>query len=60
MILFVLVDANFLAWVYGKGHAFLKIRIPISLPPHILVLNNMTLFSIQFSKGYVLSWAPCA
>ena len=55
--LFVSVGANFLAWVYGKGHAFLKIWIPI--PPHTLVLKNMTLFSVQFCKGNNLSWDPC-
>ena len=59
LFLFVLVDTNFLAWVYGKAQTFLKILIPIFLPPHTLVLENMTLFSVQFRKGNNLSWDPC-
>ena len=60
LFLFVLVDANFLVWVYRKGQAFLKVLIPIFLPPHTLVLENMTLFSVQFRKGNNLSWKRCA
>ena len=59
LFLFVLVDANFLAWVYGKCYAFLKILITIFLPSHTLVLENMTLFSVQFRKGNNLSWERC-
>ena len=59
LFLFVLVDANFLAWVYWKGPMFFKILIPIFLPPHTLVLENMTLFSVQFRNGNILLWDPC-
>ena len=56
LILFV---TNFLAWVYRTGWKFLKNWNPISLPPHILVSENMILFSIQFCKDNNLSWERC-
>ena len=59
LFLFVLVDANILAWVYGNGPTFLKILIPIFLPPHTLVLENMALFSVEFRKGNNLSRGRC-
>ena len=42
-----------------KAKRFKKILIPIFLPPHTQVLENMTLFSVQSCKGNNLSWAPC-
>ena len=59
LFLFVLVDANFLAWVYGKGLTFSEILVPNSLLLHTIVLKNRFLFSGAFCKGNVPRLTCC-
>ena len=59
LILFVLVEAIFLAGVYGKGHTFFENLLPNSLPVHTRVLENTTLFSDPICKGYLPLWERC-
>ena len=49
----------YLAWVYGKGQTFLENLHPNSLPLHMVVLENTTLFFGQFRKGNVSPWDRC-
>ena len=49
----------YLAWVYGKGHAFPEILVPNSLPLHTIVLKNRFYFSGTFHKGNVPHLTHC-
>ena len=49
----------YLAWVYGKGQTFLEKLHTNSLPLHMVVLENTTLFFGQFRKGNVSPWDRC-
>ena len=49
----------YLAWVYGKGQTFLENLHPNSLPLHMVVLENTTLFFGQFRKGNISPWDRC-
>ena len=49
----------YLTWVYGKGQTFLEKLHTNSLPLHMVVLENTTLFFGTFRKGNVNPWERC-